>query len=500
MPTLKRRVTDSGTLHPRQTEFYILAKPPDVGNITYQVDQRAVQFLTETQDYGDGSELPWSLVHTLRQIRDLYTLEEGRPRDADPEDLASEHVTVPTLDEATETDLIEYLRSHPDVSGDFGTFETSLKQRDSGYVTHISRDGYTPSSQPGHDETGNETLDRIAQRYYGDAEQDYIEWNDTRVYDYIVVTDRDGDKHRFPEIESRLPEGERLRLSEDIYRRWGPEIGASDVNSRRYEPGEDGFPNRWIGQRTGSPEPSLEQAQSPRAFFYRTLAGRSHYAPGNEAEAAFEDACEYSLEVYKANFPVAVDPRDFQTEYVTVEKATKPWDDFQVPPRWRDEYADTGGLPPLTQETTIPVHFGEAVRAAIDRHTPGGTGSEWFDSITDAVERFGDEFYRDVLLAADQSHHPVLDFSRGGAAQPVFDVKLDSTQMTVVVDLDSCLVTIESTIDGTHTVRSENTHIVSWDVPETISTEETHRVLEEQSQWFEDVAQFVETVMVAMEA
>jgi hypothetical protein len=89
MPTLKKRVGEMSTLHPRQTKYYILAKPPEIGNITYQVDPRAVEFLTEAREYGDDDKLPWSIVHPLRQIRDLYTLDEGRPRSANPSEFTT---------------------------------------------------------------------------------------------------------------------------------------------------------------------------------------------------------------------------------------------------------------------------------------------------------------------------------------------------------------------------------------------------------------------------
>lgn len=499
MPTLNQRNDPSNTIHPRQTELYIKAKPPEVGNITYQVDQRAVQFLTETRDYEDGDDLPWSLVHVLRQVRDLFTIDEGRPRDPDPDEFTAERVTVPTLDEREGADLVQYLRNHPDISGDIGAFETRLREHDKSYVDAISREGYTPNDSPGFDETGNETLDRIAEQYFGDGTQEYIEWNDDRVYDYIVVADRNGDSYQFPRIESRIPEGEKLRLSQNLYERWGPEIGAADVNSRRYETDEDGFPNRWIGQREGAPEPSLEQAESPRAFFYRTIAGRSNYAPGKEAEEAFEDACEYSLEVYKANFPTAVDPRDLQTEYAVIEEATEPWNDFQVPPRWTEEYSDTGGLPPLERGPRMPERFDEQIRDAIDRRTAGGSGDVWFDSVDDAIERFDDPFYQDILIAADQINYPVRNFRRGGTAQPIFEVSFHSKRMVLDVLPEKCHVTVVSTIGGTHSLRSTGTHLTQWNLPDTDIPEASHEALAEQAHWFDEVAEIVETFMAAME-
>lgn len=491
MPTLNRRADHGDTLHPKQTEFYVNAKPPEAGNITYQVDRRAVDFLTEVRGYADGDDLPWSLVHVLRQIRDLFTLHEGRPRETEAEGHANEAVTVPTFDDGEASDLVDYLRDHPDVSGDVGAFETRLEERDDSYIDAIRRTSYTPSSTPGFDGTGNEPLDRIAQQYFDDGTADFIEWNGDRVYDYVVVSDRDGNSHQFPRIESRLPEGERLRLSRDIFERWGSEIGDSEVVSRRYEPSEEEFSNRWIGQCEGSPEPTLERASSPRAFFYRTLAGRSNYAPGTEADEAFEEACDYSLDVYRANFPTAVDPRDLRTEYVTIEEATEPWQDFQVPPRWAERYDATGGVPPLKRDSPIPDHFDERVRTAIERHAPGGDGPIWFDSLEVAVDHFDTALYRDVLLVADQIEYPVEEFGRGKTGQLGFELEFHSRETTLHVSMGEGSIEIASITGGTHRIQFDSPHLTSWAVPETERDQAAHRVLEEQAAWFDEVADLI---------
>lgn len=495
MPTLNRRVNKSDTLHPRQTEYFIKAKPPEVGYITYQIDPRAVEFLTDTLDYADGDQLAWSLVHPLRQIKDLYTLEEGRPQNADPES-SSQRVTVPSLEYEEIDDLTEYLSNHPDVIGDINSFRTRLERQDGSYASVLTRDGYTPTETPGFSSTGDETLDRIAENIFGDETEGYITWKGERIYDYIEVTGREGNTHKFPKIDSRLSEGELLRLSRDIYEHWGPEIGESEVISRRYNPGADGFPNRWIGQRENSPEPSLRYAESPRAFYYRTIAGRSHYAPGEEAEEAFEEACEYSLEVYKANFPKAVDPNDFETEYVTVEKTTEPWNDFQVPPGWEEKYADNGGLPLLKEGPTK--NLTDEQSAVVRRHTPDGAGQQWFSSIDEAIELVNNDTYCDLLIAAENTDYKVTNFRRGGAAQPVFEVELASSDPHILIDYQEYQIFFESDEGLTFSLVCEGHSISEWHLPEDVPKTEAVEVVDQLSNDLQAALDFGEVVWLRM--
>lgn len=489
MPTLRRRIDDSRSLHPRQTPYYILANPPDAGNITYQVDERAATFLTDTCGYGDGESLPWSLVHPLRQIRDLFTLDEGRPRENGNAETTD--VSPPSLDASHRAALVEYLRQHPDVSGDLGSFETRLKQQKSEYIESLRRTGYTPTTTPGHETTGTESLDRIAEQFFGDGEAEYITWDGERHYEYIEVETREGETKQFPTIEERLPEGERLRLSRDLYRRWGPEIGASEVVSRRYDPDQARFPNEWIGQREGSPEPSLKDAKSPRAFYYRTIAGRSGHAPGTEAEEEFDAACDYSLEVYKANFPSAVDPTDLTTEYVTIEEAVEPWNDFQVPPGWLDRYDNTGGLPPLKRADD---GLSEREHAVIDHHLPSGDGSTWFESREEGVELVTNKAIGGYLIGASEAKQEVSKFYLGGYGQPVFEVELSDAKATIEVD-GLCRGEIPSAVGGQHSFHSEGELIPHWELPDVSEASAKHRTLEEQSRYFPPVAEFVASVM-----
>lgn len=498
MPTLKRRTNPNSTPHPRQTAYYIHAYPSDVGNITYQVDARAAEFLTETCGYSDGDALSWSLVQPLRQLRDLFTLDEGRPREHSGDD-GPDRVTVPDLDQKTRRELVAYLNEHPDVRGNLGTFETKLANGEHDFMDGLQRAGYTPSTH-GHDTTGNESLDRIAEEYFGEGAADTITWNGEEISAYISVTDRDGTVHEFPAIESRFAAGERLRLSRDLYRRWGPEIGQSDVVSRRYEPGDQGFPNRWIGQREGAPEPSLEAAESPRAFFYRTLAGRGGFAPGSEAESDFADVCEYSLEVYKANFPVAVDPQDLQTEYVTVEEATCPWNDFQVPPDWIERYADTGGLPPLKAESGLS----ERDQEVLSRHAPAGSEGEWFDSREQGRELLEHETFGGYLIRAngvDQEFTSVR-LNNGGRLQ--LDTELDGRPFIIEVgEFQSSLFptpltmvrgSVWSGAGSWHRVLASEDCIAEWRSPDVDSITAADRVIQEQAEYYDRVASMLTAI------
>lgn len=493
MPTLHRRTGER--IHPKQTDYYIIAHPPDVGYVTYQVTKRPRDFLVEDLDYGDEAELAWSLVHPLRQIKDLYTLDEGRPRNATPETHSSSEYRTPQLSQTEREALVDYIRSHPDIEGDFQNFRRRLKQRDPDYLESIDRLAHSPVDPPGHPEgSGNRGLDRIAEQYWGDGPtDDYIVWNGERIHDYISVTDRGGTVHEFPKSDSRYPAGERYRFSQDLYERWGPQIGESIVNSRRYEPDDEGFPNHWIGQRRGAPEPSLDQAESPRAFFYRTIAGRSHYAPGKEAKAAFEASCEYSLEVYRANFPTAVDPNDFTTTYVVIEEATEPWQDFQVPPGWLDEYSETGGIPPLVRGGIDPRELDEEVLDIALRHAPGGTDSQWFESIGEAFRHVTTDRFRQSMLVFDDLDLEVVNFSLGGAGEPVFDVEIPGAVATVIHSGSSeGAVSIESETDDIHCFIVENGYVNEWAMPRVEDPQSTHTALSEQSRWFEAVERIAE--------
>lgn len=163
----------------------------------------------------------------------------------------------------------------------------------------------------------------------------------------IKVTDRNGETQRFPKIERRTEAGERFRLCEHIYRYWGPEVGEADVNSAVYQQGDENFPNEWVGQTESDPVPSLEDAQSPKAYFYRMFSARGENSPGTRAQQAYEQTHEHDIEAYRANFPQALHPEDLQTELVTIREDSRPWEDFQIPPEWAKRFEENGGVPPL---------------------------------------------------------------------------------------------------------------------------------------------------------
>jgi len=68
VPTLKTYVNEDG--------YYINARPPEVGNITYQVDASLWEFF-EDLGYEDGSEVEWSLVKSFRIAGLVYTNASG---------------------------------------------------------------------------------------------------------------------------------------------------------------------------------------------------------------------------------------------------------------------------------------------------------------------------------------------------------------------------------------------------------------------------------------
>ena len=494
MPTFNRRKADT-TIHPAQTKYYVLARTTRAGNVTYQVHGRAVHFLTEELGYDDGDQLPWGLVAPLRRIRDLFTLDEGRPRPTDPDEHDVSHtVSMGKLNGSTMERLVEYLRSHPDVSVTDEGFAATFRAGDASSLRAITRTGYTPDRPPSDGSTGNRSLDGIARKYFASGTEPDVPWDGEPASSYVTIEDREGTVYEFPKLEERFPEGERLRLSRDLYERWGREIGDSEANSRRYEPGEEGFPNRWIGQREDSPEPSLEDALSPRAFFYRTLAGRSHFAPGTEAEEAFAEACEYPLEVYRANFPVAVDPRDLQTAYVTVEESTRPWEDFQVPPRWLEAYEDSGGLPPL-RRVSLPADVDPDVRRLFERRGPGGSEPQWFDDAVELLEVARDSRCLDLLVAADDAEFDVVEVTIRADGTVDLEVQLGDATLVLGIGADGDgdgSLTVSAL--GTHRIRSVGPSLTGWEVPTVASPSGRHAALGEQARWFERVAAVVDIV------
>lgn len=105
MPTFKSYVNDDG--------YYINARPSDVGNITYQVDADASDFILEL-GYEHEDELPWGIVKPLRVVGLVYTNSQGVSEDdegvpgLDPSKLALMSVSE-------RKELLEYLKGRGDL-------------------------------------------------------------------------------------------------------------------------------------------------------------------------------------------------------------------------------------------------------------------------------------------------------------------------------------------------------------------------------------------------
>jgi len=56
--------------------FYILARPPDAGNITYQVSSKA-KVVLQRFGYDEGNEISWDLINALRVPNLIYTGKNG---------------------------------------------------------------------------------------------------------------------------------------------------------------------------------------------------------------------------------------------------------------------------------------------------------------------------------------------------------------------------------------------------------------------------------------
>lgn len=106
VPVLHSYVDDDG--------YYITARPSDVGNITYQVSERAETLLSEL-DYRDEDDLPWGIINPLRSAGLIYTDSQGvNHNQDDAPDL--DPTELPELTESEIQRLIEYFESRDDIS------------------------------------------------------------------------------------------------------------------------------------------------------------------------------------------------------------------------------------------------------------------------------------------------------------------------------------------------------------------------------------------------
>ena len=104
MPTLNKYADEDG--------YYILARPPDTGNITYQLKPRGEQ-IVEKVGYQDGEEIGWEVVSALKVPNLVYTGDEETTDDDISVDLDKEKID--RLSEEDAKKLIDELSSVPRV-------------------------------------------------------------------------------------------------------------------------------------------------------------------------------------------------------------------------------------------------------------------------------------------------------------------------------------------------------------------------------------------------
>lgn len=108
MPTFKSYVSDPG--------YYINARPSDVGNITYQVDSEAADFILKL-GYEDEDELPWGVVKPLRVAGLIYTNQQG-VTEADEDIPGLDPSKLPSMSKREREELLEYLDGRGDIDHD----------------------------------------------------------------------------------------------------------------------------------------------------------------------------------------------------------------------------------------------------------------------------------------------------------------------------------------------------------------------------------------------
>lgn len=105
MPVLHSYVNDDG--------YYVSARPPDVGNITYQVSEEAEELIKQL-GYADDDDLPWGVINPLISAGLVYTEGQGAGQgDSDAPRLNPSE--LPEMTESEIQELLDYLRSREDV-------------------------------------------------------------------------------------------------------------------------------------------------------------------------------------------------------------------------------------------------------------------------------------------------------------------------------------------------------------------------------------------------
>lgn len=104
MPTLNEYADEDG--------YYILARPSDTGNITYQLKPRGEQ-IVEKVGYQDGEEIGWQVISALKVPNLVYTGDGGTTDDDMSVNLDNEEIDA--LSEEDAKKLLDELSSVPRV-------------------------------------------------------------------------------------------------------------------------------------------------------------------------------------------------------------------------------------------------------------------------------------------------------------------------------------------------------------------------------------------------
>lgn len=107
MPTFNQRDSDGG--------YYIVARPPEAGIITYQVGSDADPIV---EDYGlrSGEEISWEVIQALKAIRCISTNESGIIEPGDDFEPDPELLKEASLSGQEAESLLDSIQKHHDLS------------------------------------------------------------------------------------------------------------------------------------------------------------------------------------------------------------------------------------------------------------------------------------------------------------------------------------------------------------------------------------------------
>jgi hypothetical protein len=109
MPKLNAYTDDPG--------YFIRAWISDAGNVTYQVKPMAELVLTNA-GYGDGDDLPWSVIRALRAVGFVHTGSNQSEKYADQVDNFEPDGEILKVDNQKANEILEQLETNTSVSGD----------------------------------------------------------------------------------------------------------------------------------------------------------------------------------------------------------------------------------------------------------------------------------------------------------------------------------------------------------------------------------------------